>query len=133
MKLLVSESKIYGRMRHVLLNGEVLFLGSDVIHSLGFTNKGILTDCVDEDDRREIDITESETGRSVKEIMINLYGVQSLIAACNNKVNIKPFKAWLIHDIASGYHTSTKSKREICTTKDYTKFKHLEGNRDTLQ
>lgn len=131
--LKISEHDTYGKMRHIFKNGEVLFSGTDVIHALGFTNKAILTDCVDEQDRVTINISESvgDTNRTVGEIMINLFGVQSLIAACKNKVDTKVFKSWLINGISSKY--CLQNSGSIYTTKDYSMFKYLEGNRDTLQ
>lgn len=101
--LRVSTNKTFGTVRHILNNGEMLFSGSDIIKALGFTNNTILIDCVEPDDKCDLEITEKETGRVIKETMVNYCGIQSLVCLCraNSTVDTKAFKNWLIRDIGA--------------------------------
>ncbi|MCQ2543439.1 MAG: hypothetical protein MJ126_04685 [Lachnospiraceae bacterium] len=102
-KLRVSEHNEFGVVRYTLHNGEQLFAGTDIVKSLGLTNNTMLIDCIEPDDKCELEVNENDIERKVT--MINLCGVQSLISSCrmNTKTDTRAFKKWLIKDI--GYRS----------------------------
>lgn len=101
MKLRVANHETFGNVRYTINNGELMFAGSDIIKGLKLTNNTMLVDCIEADDKCELEVDEKETDRSVRTIMINSCGLQSLISSCrmNSIVDVKEYKRWLIKDI----------------------------------
>ncbi len=101
MKLRVANHETFGNVRYTIHNGELLYAGSDVIKGLKLTNNTMLIDCVEPDDKCELEVDEKETARTISTLMINPCGLQSLISSCrmNIKADAREYKRWLIKDV----------------------------------
>lgn len=101
MKLRIANHETFGNVRYTIHNGELMFAGSDIVKGLKLTNNTMLIDCVEPDDKCELEVNEKETERTVSTLMINPCGLQSLISSCrmNIKSDAREYKRWLIKDI----------------------------------
>ena len=85
--LTVFNNERFGKIRTVVLDGVIWFVGKDVAEALGFKNtKDALAKHVDETDKRYGVAFRDPMGREQKPTLINESGVYSLIFATTKLV-----------------------------------------------
>nr|DAF68526.1 MAG TPA: repressor domain protein [Caudoviricetes sp.] len=97
--LTVFSNERFGRIRTVLIDGVVWFVGKDVAAALGYSNpRKALADHVEKIDKICGVTIRDPMGREQKPTLINESGVYSLIFA-SKLPDAKEFKHWIIDDI----------------------------------
>lgn len=95
--LKIFENSEFGTVRTVTVNGEVMFIGKDVIGILGYQNGSRdINRHVDEEDRYKIMIFDGNQDKET--IIINESGLYSLILS-GKMPNAKKFKRWVTAEV----------------------------------
>lgn len=93
------ESKEFGKLRTLDINGEPWFVGKDVAVILGYSNpRKALIDHVDAEDKMDGVTIRDSIGREQKPILINESGLYSLILSSKLK-SAKRFKHWVTSEV----------------------------------
>ena len=96
MELQIYNNEEFGSVRTALLNGTPFFVGKDVADILGYSNpQRALRDHVDEEDKT---LNDSFTVNGTKGILINEYGLYSLIFR-SQMPKARQFKRWVTSEI----------------------------------
>ena len=96
MELQIYNNEEFGSVRTALLNGTPFFVGKDVADILGYSNpQRALRDHVDEEDTT---LNDSFTVNGTKGILINEYGLYSLIFR-SQMPKARQFKRWVTSEI----------------------------------
>lgn len=96
MELQIYNNEEFGSVRTALLNGTPFFVGKDVADILGYSNpQRALRDHVDEEDKT---LNDSFTVNGTKGILINEYGLYSLIFR-SQMPKVRQFKRWVTSEI----------------------------------
>lgn len=94
-ELQIFNSEEFGKIRTVVIDGEVWFVGKDVAEILGYSNtRKALADHVDEEDKMDGVTIRDSIGREQKPVCINESGLYSLILS-SKMPNVKKFKHWV--------------------------------------
>lgn len=97
-ELKIFESKEFGKVRTVEVNGETYFVGKDISSILGYQNGSRdINRHVDEDDRGSTE-TVSPQGTTQKTIIINESGLYSLVIG-SKLPSAKKFKRWVTSEV----------------------------------
>lgn len=95
-QLKIFESKEFGQVRTISIDGEPWFVGKDVAISLEYSNpQKALRDHVEEEDRT---VNESFTVNGTKGILINESGLYSLILS-SKLPSARKFKRWVTSEV----------------------------------
>ncbi len=95
--LQIFENSEFGTVRTVTVNGEVMFIGKDVVDILGYQNGSRdINRHVDEEDRYKIMIFDGNQDKET--IIINESGLYSLIIS-SKMPNAKKFKHWVTAEV----------------------------------
>lgn len=97
----IFNSNIFGRVRTIVIDGEIHFVGKDVAEALGYVNasKAVITH-VDEEDKQKLMLSaDSQNGNVVTETtVINESGLYSLVLS-SKLPQAKEFKKWITSDV----------------------------------
>lgn len=97
-KVTIFRHEDFGRVRTVMIDDEVWFVGKDVAEILGYAKPlNALAAHIDEDDSLKQGIIDS-MGRTQKTILINESGLYSLIIS-SKLSNAKKFKRWITSEV----------------------------------
>ena len=98
-ELQVFESKEFGKIRALEIDGNPWFVGKDVANKLGYSNtrKAIL-DHVDTDDKKDGVTIRDSIGRNQKPTIINESGLYSLVLS-SKLPSAKRFKKWVTSEV----------------------------------
>lgn len=138
MQLRMFTNEEFGKVRTVIINGEVWFVGKDVAEALGYSNpQKALRDHVDSDDRT---VNESFTVNGTAVILINESGLYSLIML-SKLLSAKKFKRWVTSEVLPSlrkygyYYTDNKynnlkdiAERQFLLKKDTYKYSEKDLN-----
>ena len=98
-ELKIFESKEFGKVRTVEVNGEPYFVGKDIATILGYSNpRKSLLDHVDNEDKMDGVTIRDSIGRNQNPIIINESGLYSLILS-SKLPKAKQFKRWVTLEI----------------------------------
>lgn len=104
--LTVFNNERFGKIRTVVIDGVVWFVGKDVAEALGYKNtKDALVKHVDETDKRYGVAFRDPMGREQKPTLINESGVYSLIFA-SKLPDAREFKHWVTSEILPSIRTT---------------------------
>ena len=104
--LTVFSNERFGRIRTVLIDGVIWFVGKDVAAALGYSNpRKALADHVEEIDKIYGVTIRDPMGREQKPTLINESGVYSLIFA-SKLPDAKEFKRWVTSEILPSVRTT---------------------------
>lgn len=95
-ELQIFNNAEFGSIRTLVINDEPYFVGEDVAEILRYTNpQKAIRDHIDEEDKT---LNESFTVNGTKGILINEYGLYSLILS-SKMLNAKKFKRWVTSEV----------------------------------
>lgn len=98
-QLQIFENPEFGKIRTILINGEIYFVGKDVATALGYANtRKAIIDHVDEEDKKDGVTIRDAIGREQFATVINESGLYSLILS-SNLPKAKEFKHWVTSDV----------------------------------
>lgn len=103
--LTVFSNERFGRIRTVLIDGVIWFVGKDIAEALGYSNpRKALADHVDNEDKNTVTIRDGIPGNP-NVTVINESGVYSLIFA-SKLPDAKEFKHWVTSEILPSVRTT---------------------------
>lgn len=109
--LQVFENEHFGKVRTVVIDDAIWFVGKDVAEALGYSNssKAVMVHVDDEDKRFEmLPIADSQNGNVVgltKTTLINESGLYSLVLS-SKLPDAKKFKRWITSDVVPSVRTT---------------------------
>ena len=111
--LTIFSNERFGRIRTVLIDGVVWFVGKDVAAALGYSNpRKALADHVEEIDKICGVTIRDPRGREQKPTLINESGVYSLIFA-SKLPEAKEFKHWVTSEILPSVRTTGSYSTDV--------------------
>lgn len=97
----IFNSNIFERVRTIVIDGEIHFVGKDVAEALGYVNasKAVITHVDEEDKQKLMLLADSQNGNVVTETtVINESGLYSLVLS-SKLPQAKEFKKWITSEV----------------------------------
>ncbi|MDD5935003.1 MAG: BRO family protein, partial [Clostridiales bacterium] len=109
-QLKVFENEEFGKVRTMVDNGEPMFCLADICRPLGITNCRMVSERLDEDERRKLDLP-----RQGATWFVNESGLYAVVLR-SDKPNAKKFRKWVTSDVLPAIrNTGTYSQKPLTT------------------